>query len=434
MKEWVPYKLKEITTKIGSGSTPTGGKEAYYQSGITLVRSLNIYDFAFELQNLAFINEVQAKKLNGVTIEKDDILLNITGASVGRCTIIPEYLLPARVNQHVSIIRCNKEKADSKFLLYCINSASYKDALMSIADSGATREALTKDDIEKFQILLPPLHTQKRIASILSTFDDLIEVNNQRIKLLEETARELYKEWFVRMRFPGYKEVKFVKGVPEGWEVVQLSELVKLISGYAFKSEDFTDNPTDRTAVRMGNFQEHGGLQFNDNTKYLETEVLVKNKFHVSHRDILIVLSDVTRDGRIIGNVGFVPSFSSGLKFIINQRVSKIEINEVLKYWFYAYLNSQDFKNYCLTRADSATVLNLSNDHIYKHLVMKPQYDLVIKFSNIYEPFISQIENLNEQNTQLRQIRDRLLPRLISGKLEVKISKTELSQLKHNQE
>ena len=110
--DWKPFTLKEITTKIGSGSTPKGGKEAYHEIGITLVRSLNVYDFVFELKDLAFINEIQAKKLNGVTIEKDDILLNITGASVGRCTIIPENLLPARVNQHVSIIRCTKTKAD----------------------------------------------------------------------------------------------------------------------------------------------------------------------------------------------------------------------------------------------------------------------------------------------------------------------------------
>ena len=118
MKDWKPFTLKEITTKIGSGSTPTGGKEAYYQSGITLVRSMNVYDFVFDLKDLAFINEVQAKRLNGVTVAKDDILLNITGASVGRCTIIPENLLPARVNQHVSIFRCDKTKANPKFLLY----------------------------------------------------------------------------------------------------------------------------------------------------------------------------------------------------------------------------------------------------------------------------------------------------------------------------
>lgn len=91
MKDWKEYTFKEITTKIGSGSTPKGGKESYIDSGITLVRSLNVYDFEFEYKDLAFINGKQAKKLNGVTIEKSDILLNITGASVGRCTIIPEH-------------------------------------------------------------------------------------------------------------------------------------------------------------------------------------------------------------------------------------------------------------------------------------------------------------------------------------------------------
>jgi type I restriction enzyme S subunit len=238
MKDWHQFNFKEITTKIGSGSTPTGGKDAYYKTGITLIRSLNIYDFVFEYKNLAFINESQAKKLNNATVEKDDILLNITGASVGRCTIMPKHLLPARVNQHVSIIRCDKSKAFPLFVLYSINSQSYKDALMSIADSGATREALTKVDIQKFKILLPCLKIQKKIATVLFAYDQLIQTNNKRIKLLEETTKELYKEWFIRMRFPGYKDVKFKKSIPESWRVEKLGAIIELAYGKALKDEN----------------------------------------------------------------------------------------------------------------------------------------------------------------------------------------------------
>jgi type I restriction enzyme S subunit len=387
MKEWVPYKLKEITTKIGSGSTPTGGKEAYYQSGITLVRSLNIYDFVFELQNLAFINKAQAKKLNGVTIEKDDILLNITGASVGRCTIIPEFLLPARVNQHVSIIRCDKEKVDAKFLLYCINSTSYKDALMSIADSGATREALTKDDIEKFQVLLPSLPLQQRIASILSAYDDLVEVNNQRIKLLEETARELYKEWFVRMRFPGYKQAKFVKGVPDGWEMKRVRDIVdRRKFGKTYKPEELSeqgnviviDQSTDALLGFHNNTPDHIATSespmiiFGDHTCKMQ---LMIQPFSLAENVIPIAAKD-----------------GSPIYYLYYLIESLVETTEYKRHW---------------------------NDLVTKSVFVCPP-PLRMKYAEMIKPFFEQIEILQQQNTQLRQIRDRLLPRLISGKLEVK--------------
>ena len=133
------YFLKDITTKIGSGATPRGGKSAYKTNGITLIRSLNVYDFKFKLKDLAFIDEKQAKKLNNVALEEGDILLNITGASVCRCTLVPKYLLPARVNQHVAIIRLMPSIANYLFVLYSLNNPKNKKKLLSIALTGATR-------------------------------------------------------------------------------------------------------------------------------------------------------------------------------------------------------------------------------------------------------------------------------------------------------
>lgn len=153
---WSVKSLHEITTKIGSGATPRGGKGAYKTEGINLIRSLNIYDNRFELADLAFIDDNQAAQLDNVTLEKHDILLNITGASVARCCMVPSCLLPARVNQHVSIIRVATEHANPFYVLDTINSESYKARLLSVAQGGATREALTKDTISNFEIMLPP--------------------------------------------------------------------------------------------------------------------------------------------------------------------------------------------------------------------------------------------------------------------------------------
>lgn len=168
--------FKDICTKIGSGATPRGGKESYKDEGITLIRSQNVGDYRFLYDGLAHINDEQANKLNNVIVENDDLLLNITGDSVARACKVPTSVLPARVNQHVSIIRTNSKKADSQFILYFLQFK--KPNLLKLAEAGATRNALTKGMIEDFEINLPPLETQQKIASILSALDDKIELNN----------------------------------------------------------------------------------------------------------------------------------------------------------------------------------------------------------------------------------------------------------------
>lgn len=153
---WEVKPLKEITTKIGSGATPRGGKGAYKKEGLALIRSLNIYDGEFRLKDLAFIDESQAGKLKNVIVDEGDVLLNITGASVARCCMAPRYVLPARVNQHVAIIRPDQKKISGEFLFNSRTSMQGKSRLLSLAQGGATREALTKTTIEEFQVLIPP--------------------------------------------------------------------------------------------------------------------------------------------------------------------------------------------------------------------------------------------------------------------------------------
>ena len=163
---WEVTRLGDVTSKIGSGATPRGGKGAYKSEGIHLIRSLNIYDYSFEFDNLAFIDEIQAAGLANVEVKAEDVLLNITGASVARCAMVPSYLLPARVNQHVAIVRADKSKASSFYLLDAINSDFHKQQLLAFAQGGATREALTKDTISAFQIVLPPATLMNRYRGI----------------------------------------------------------------------------------------------------------------------------------------------------------------------------------------------------------------------------------------------------------------------------
>ncbi|MBB1267912.1 restriction endonuclease subunit S [Shewanella sp. SR44-3] len=175
-KGWGVKELKKLTIKLGSGSTPRGGKEAYLEEGISLIRSLNIYDNKFVHKNLAFLSDEQAEKLKNVVIEKNDLLLNITGASVCRATLVDNKILPARVNQHVCIVRVKEDVILPTYIARLITAKSYKQKLMSIATAGgATREALTKQQVESLEIIVPPIELQKKFEMIVIQILDMLE-------------------------------------------------------------------------------------------------------------------------------------------------------------------------------------------------------------------------------------------------------------------
>ena len=173
-KKWERLACKKLASKIGSGATPKGGNSSYKEEGISLIRSMNVYNNTFQMKDLAFIDDEQAKKLDNVTVEKDDVLLNITGASVARCCIVPEELIPARVNQHVSIIRCKQDKVNPIFLSNMLTNDSYQKLLWSIATSGgATREALTKQQVEDLEVIIPTKELQQQFATFVQQVDKL---------------------------------------------------------------------------------------------------------------------------------------------------------------------------------------------------------------------------------------------------------------------
>ena len=198
---WEEKSLKDITTKIGSGATPKGGKSSYKEEGLSLVRSMNVHDFEFRIKNLAFINDAQAEKLSNVSLQKEDILLNITGASIARCCMIPEKYLPARVNQHVSIIRANKDIIDPLFLSSLLTSKFYKKRILEIGEQGATRQAITKVQLENFIITFPKNldgQTQivKKLNAISSETKKLESIYTQKLQDLEELKKSILQKAF----------------------------------------------------------------------------------------------------------------------------------------------------------------------------------------------------------------------------------------------
>ena len=165
LKGWEVNFLDQITSKIGSGATPIGGKQAYKKEGVSLIRSMNVYDNWFKYKNLAFIDEDQAAKLKNVIVEKGDVLFNITGASICRSSVVPNEVLPARVNQHVSIIRPLTSKVTSKFLSRFLISENVKTKLLGVGSGGgAVMEAITKEQLQSIEVIIPPLALQNQFA------------------------------------------------------------------------------------------------------------------------------------------------------------------------------------------------------------------------------------------------------------------------------
>ena len=188
--------LKQLCSKIGSGATPKGGKTAYQESGVSLVRSTNVFDYAFSYDDLAHISDEQADQLSNVIVEENDVLFNITGVSVTRCCIVPADVLPARVNQHVMILRPKTAMPMSYYIMTTLCSAENKGKLMGIAQSGSTREAINKQEMESFSIPVPPtkevqdfeIKARGLYESVIRNTEEIMRLNVMQQLLLSQLS------------------------------------------------------------------------------------------------------------------------------------------------------------------------------------------------------------------------------------------------------
>jgi type I restriction enzyme S subunit len=217
---WEWHKLVNLTTKIGSGATPKGGEKAYKESGISLIRSLNVHDCRFKFKRLAFIDDDQAYALKNVVVKTGDILLNITGASIARSCIVPDEYLPARVNQHVAILRV-KENIDNGFLNYLVVSPKFKANLLWQGAGGATRQALTKTMIEQLDIPLPLISEQKRIVEKLDALITLIDTAIEHLQESVKLADALYASQLSNVFSLGHEQ----------WPLMELHQVAKVARG-----------------------------------------------------------------------------------------------------------------------------------------------------------------------------------------------------------
>ena len=417
-KDWITYKLKDLCTKIGSGATPRGGKETYLDKGpYALIRSQNVLDFFFSYDGLAFIDESQANQLNNVEIQERDVLLNITGDSVARVCQVPNTLLPARVNQHVSIIRSDNTKLAPEYLKYFLLNPKFKRYLLGLASVGATRNALTKGMIEDFDIDLPPLPTQRRIAGILSALDEKIELNRQTNATLEAMAEAIFKEWFVDFNFPnatGEMVESELGMIPQGWKVKQLVSLSEKITKGTTPTtlgEKFTEQGV--AFLRVECIQDDIGI---DKAKALfisaETHKKLKRS-QLAENDILVTIAGS------IGRMGLVTKRI--LPANINQAIGIIRVAPSLIPVIYAfyYLKQKNVKDELLAGITQSVQANISLTDLSNIKIILPPKELTSQFDSIAIKIQETIENLTEESIVLAALRDTLLPKLMSGEIDL---------------
>jgi type I restriction enzyme, S subunit len=411
MKNWKQDTLFTFCQKIGSGATPRGGDASYKVDGISLIRSQNVLDYTFSKDGLAFIDEQQAKELANVEIKSRDVLINITGDSVARVCQVPENVLPARVNQHVAILRANSSVLSPEFLKYSLLSNKNKELLLSLASTGATRKALTKGMLEQFEIDAPQdVKDQERIASILSSLDDKIELNRRMNQTLEQIAATLFKKYFVDDIDPD--------NLPDGWSTKTIEELSLKVGmgpfGANIKVETFT---ASGMSIISGQ---------NLNTTILEDKTYNHISFEHAEKlkNSIVTRGDVifTHAGNI-GQVSLIPESSKFEKYILSQRQFYLRPNPDIISGFYLVLffKSVEGQYKLLSHASSTGVPSISQPvtNLRRIKIIVPEKSVNDKFHRIVSSLYDLVSNNNRQIEKLTVIRDTLLPKLMSGEIDL---------------
>ena len=389
--EWEQVILGDLCTKIGSGATPRGGKESYKNEGISLIRSQNVLDYSLSINGLAYIDEQEAKALENVTIQKGDVLLNITGDSVARACIVPSSVLPARVNQHVMILRPNIDMLNNGFLLYLLQY--YKPHLLSVASSGATRNALTKAMIENFSFLCPPLFIQEKIAATLACLDEKIELNNKINANLEAQAQAIFKSWFVSVE-------------SDSWDIGNLADIAYINPQRALQQQE------NATYLEMSNLPTQGCFPLG----WAKRPYAGGMKFQ-NGDTLLARITPCLENGKAT-YVNFLDenetAYGSTEYIVLAPKLGYP--SEML----YFLVRDEAFINYAIKNMTGSTGRQrVSGEALGKYEMPIPPLDFLNVYASFFETVMMTIRQNSFQNRILSNIRDTLLPKLMSGEIEV---------------
>lgn len=331
-------------------------------------------------------------------VEKDDLLFarrSLVLEGAGKCAIVAEHEHPTVFESSIIRVRLNKEICDPVFYFYFFRSQAGFGFIQQIVNQVAVA-GIRGSDLERMKIIYPPLPVQQKIAAILSAYDDLIEINNKRIALLEKASEEIYREWFIRMRFPGWEQVKFVKGVPEGWEYLNLNKLTN-----NFDKKRIPLSGIEREKIK-GDIPYYGAAAILDHI----------SKYIFDGKYLLFA-----EDGSVITQDGYPVMQLVNEKFWVNNHAHILQGKDEIfsTEWIYLSLKRYPIQGHVTGVAQP----KINQENLNRIKVLVPKTELLVEFNRIVLSFFENIFLIKKANLRIQQSRDLLLSRLISGKLSV---------------
>lgn len=314
------------------------------------------------------------------------------------------------------VFRAKKKKADARFTYYLTSSDAVVLPAINSMTGASGRQRADKRFIQRLKLNLPDLPTQERIADILSAYDDLIEANNHRIELLEQTAQELYREWFVRFRFPGYENAKFEDGIPEGWSYVRFGKAIDIIDGdrgvnYPKQEEFYPEG--DCLFLNAGNVTSKG-FNFSACSYITKEKDSILRKGKLQHGDVVLTTRGT------VGNVAFYNETMTFSEMRINSGMVILRnLGVVSPEYIYTSLHHEYLQKLMTMYASGSAQPQLPIKDMKRMKIIKPDAKTMERFTEMSADIYNQISLLIMKNQTLAKQRDMLLPRLMSGKLEV---------------
>ena len=379
-------KLKDICEFIIDCPHSTAQDEG---KGYPLIRTPNIGKGRFNLEDVHRVSQTVYEKRNLRATPQDNDLIFAREAPAGNVAIIKNGAKFC-LGQRTVLIRPNCQYVYPDFLVYFLLAPQQQYGLLGTAN-GATVAHVNLPTIRDLEIILPALHIQRRIADILSAYDDLIENNRKQIKLLEEAAQRLYKEWFVDLRFPGHEHTRIVDGVPEGWEKERLIDIADVQYGYPFDGSLFNSKKKGIPIIRIRNIPESQTDDYT--TESADPQYLVHNG------DIVVGM-----DGEF-----HINSWAGDIAYLV-QRTCRIKPHNTDLNGFLFWAIFEPIKFFECTVV-GATVAHLGKKHIDTIQILVPKERLYFPFKVLFDKRLQ----LMLQNKKLTEARDRLLPKLMNG-------------------
>ena len=387
---------------IITGKTPPTTNKNYYGDYAVFIKPTDISEqskYTYETEEM--YSKLAAEKYESSLIPKGAICVPCIGTIGTKMTMTP---CDCYTNQSINSIICN-ENYDNEYVYYLIKN--FLPGLKAYnLGTASGREYVSKSNFEKIELVAEQdKEIQKKIGIILSRYDSLIENYQKQIKLLEEAAQRLYKEWFVDFRFPGHENTTIIDGVPEGWEKKKVNSIIELQSGFAFKSSTFDDNGAYKI-VTIKNVKD-GAFDGDNVSRIVAIPEKMPKHCVLADGDILLSLT---------GNVGRV-CIVNGKNYLLNQRVAKLATD--YKAFAYCLFRSRDMFIEVNNLANGAAQQNVSPIRIGEMKILLPNNELLQEFESIARKSIARIISLQSQHRLLTEARDRLLPKLMNGEIKV---------------